>query len=162
MSTKSWSCRVIFIENLLLISGTLERYENHMKWYWNIIIQTIYTASYFKHFINFVTDSKAFVSRCGYLHKVINTISKICFSIICLFMKISLKYFNHLYNKKTYIWCWLLPIGCKLQYCWMKFKDSLACIQKFVESDDKIKVMSNVGDLLRVMIKLKLCRMLVM
>ena len=28
----------------------------------------------------------------------------------------------------------------------MKFKDLLACMQKFVESDDKIKVMLNVGD----------------
>ena len=26
------------------------------------------------------------------------------------------------------------------------FKDSLACIRKFVESDDKIRVMCNVGD----------------
>ena len=26
------------------------------------------------------------------------------------------------------------------------FKDSLACIRKFVESDDKIRVMWNVGD----------------
>ena len=26
------------------------------------------------------------------------------------------------------------------------FKDSLACIQKFVESDDEIRVMWNVGD----------------
>ena len=28
------------------------------------------------------------------------------------------------------------------------FKDSLACIRKFVESDDKIRVMANVGDIM--------------
>ena len=59
--------------------------------------------------------------RCGYLHNVINTISKICSSISRLFSIFLVK---------------LLYSG----------QDSFACIWKFVESDDKVRVMCNVGD----------------
>ena len=69
----------------------------------------------------FVTDSKAFVSRCGHLHNVINTISKICFSIFRLFNNFLVR-----------------PLH--------SGQDSFARIRKFVESDDKIRVTWSVSD----------------
>ena len=60
----------------------------------------------------------------------------------CLFSKISPKNINNLFNKRTCISLGLFPISVDK---WT-FKHSLACIRKFFESDDEIRVMRNVWD----------------
>ena len=63
----------------------------------------------------------------------------------CLFLKISP--INDLYNKRMCIWLGLLriPVLNSNILEWM-FKDSPACVWKFVESDDKIRVIWHAGD----------------
>ena len=75
------------------------------------------------------------------------TFVKISFSVslylIVYFRKSLPKILTNLYNERACIWLQFLPVSVDE---WM-FKNSLACIHKFVESDDEIRVMCNIRDI---------------